>query len=61
MTEVTTLPTRLTVQQAWDQYQRMAIAYAENEALRVDLEFCQRMQRAFKRWSDLFLAMDAAA
>jgi len=55
------LPTRLNVDEAWAAYQKMALLAADDFALRADAEFCQTMLRAWKRWSDLFIATDVAA
>lgn len=55
------LPTRLNVDEAWSAYQNLAIAAANDARLRGDRDYCEMMLRAWKRWSELFLATDIAA
>lgn len=56
---VATLPTRANVKQAWEEYQALVIAMHDDTTLMADADHCMAVIRAWKRWSDLFLAWDA--
>ncbi len=55
------LPTPLNQESAWADYVRLANEFESEPERRTDLEFCQQMARAYRRWSLLFLASDSAA
>lgn len=55
------LPTRLNVEAAWNEFQRLNRLFDEDARCRADLAFCQSLARAYRRWQELFLAMDVAA
>lgn len=57
----TSLPTRLNVDTAWATYQALVLAANDDPSLRASLEHSIQTARAWKRWSELFLAMDVAA
>jgi hypothetical protein len=54
------LPTRANADVAWDEYCALARQYVDDDARKTDLEFCKRMARAYQRWSDLYLRLEAA-
>lgn len=61
MSNVTVLPTRLTVDEAWTRYVSLWDAVNQNKALAVDPEHCRAIARAWRVWFDLFQQMDDAA
>jgi hypothetical protein len=58
---VHTLPVRLSVDQAWDAYQSLAQRAIEQPELQADLPHCTETARAWKRWRDMFLALERQA
>jgi len=47
-----------TVADLWEQYRALAAEAIDNRSLAVDHEHCKRTMRAWKRWSDAFIAED---
>jgi hypothetical protein len=60
-TRISSLPTRLNAEAAWEEYHALAMAADADRRLWTDREHCEAMARAHARWQSLFLAMDAAA
>lgn len=54
MSAVAVLPTRMTLDTAWERYAAFVRAIIENPALGADRAHCEAMIRAFKEFSDLF-------
>lgn len=61
MSNIAILPTRITVEAAWERYTELVAAANADKALWESLEHCQAMSRAHRLWQDLFLAMDKIA
>ena len=61
LNNVRQLPTSLNVDDAWQAYRSLVVAMDADTSLRTDLNHCQRVARAWKRWMDVFIATDVAA
>ncbi len=61
MNIVATLPTRLTIEDAWNDYTRLVRQMDDDPTLRTNLEHQVAIVRAHERWSRLFLASDRQA
>lgn len=60
MSAVAVLPTRLAVDAAWADYVRLVREREAQPALMTDLEHSVAIVRAWRRWFDAFLLVDAA-
>lgn len=58
MSYISTLPTRHTVQDAWDKYQALCLVVSADPVLAADPIQQLAMQRAHQRWSDAFTKWD---
>jgi len=52
------IPSAANAEAAWDRYTALAIAWAENDRVRTDLEANKSLARAWEEWRDVFLALD---
>jgi hypothetical protein len=55
------IPTTLNADQAWSEYETLALHAAAKPVLMANVHFAREFARAWERWRDLFLQMDKAA
>lgn len=55
MAHLDTIPTRSSVQIAWDRYQQLALAVAADPMLLADPSQQEALERAHARWSKAFV------
>lgn len=57
---ISQIPTQANATAAWEEYYGFAKRYADDDALKCDMQFCMDMARAYDRWTQIFLKSGGA-